>query len=1601
MKDLTGSNLKGYELQERLGAGGFGAVYRATQSTVGREVAIKIILPGHANKPEFIRRFESEAHLIARLEHHHIVPLYDYWRDPNGAYLVMRWLRGGSLLDQIRSNGALSIEETAMIINQLSQALQTAHRNKVIHRDIKPGNILMDEDGNAFLADFGIAKDHTVANDITNADNIVGSPDYLSPEQARSEPVTPQTDIYSLGVVLYEMLEGKHPFPNLSPVERLFKHLNEPLPDLETPDDDIRNELNQVVKKATAKDPMQRFKDVMELAQALQEAAQIGGSQAGVSLVELLTPREQEVLQLIIDGKSNREIAERLVLTLATVKSYVSRIYKKLNVRSRMQAIVKARDLDLVFANQTDGGESQDISWSALPEPDNPYKGLQAFQAGDAHDFYGRDKLIEKLISRLQEDVQYRRFLSIVGPSGSGKSSVTRAGLVPALWRGDLPGSDNWYIVDFLPGDRPLDELEVALLKVAGNANLNLREQLTRDTHGLIRAANLILPDDSSELLIVIDQFEEVFTLVENEDDRKHFLGLLKNAITDERSRVRIITTLRADYYDRPLQYPEFGELMRNRVETVLPLSADELEQAIRLPAENVGIRFEDGLVSKIVSDVHYQPGALPLLQYALTELFERRDGRNLTLAAYTDIGGTGGALAKRADEIYLEGNDEGQELVRQLFLRLVTLGEGAEDTRRRVERAELLEIAGGQSDAKNRIPTTSVGTAFLLSDNSHLMDEIIDIYAQSRLLSLDHDPSTRKPTVEVAHEAILREWERLREWLNNSRDDIKQERQIAHEAEAWQVNNRDKSYLRTGSKLEQAEQWQKSTQLALTPLISDFIQTSTKEANAKELAEKERAEREKQQELEKQRLTERALKLTQRLVAVFIVATVIAGGLALFAFVQRNDAIQSQNAETVALKESQRSAAEFRSIALTFGAQDALTNGQPDMALALAHEAINMDNPPFASEQMFFNTSNSSWVQQRFLVSNNRVWDVAYHPDGKRIITTSWDGRAAVWDIKTGEELQSIQREGRPLHIGIHPDANIVAISGTDNILQLWNLETNKVIEREGADGALAFTRDGTKLLSAIDGTTINIWDMDTLEIVNSWEAHDARFIFGINFNPDESLVITAANDGFAKIWDIETGEPVQILDHRNIETGDLFSVVDAQFLPDGVRVLVIGGGAIRLWNWRSGEIIWSVESPVSIWDMEFSPDGQTVVIGFDSSFVVADPPRPQARLYDVETGNLIRIYDAHSQRIQNVDFSSDGTTILTGSVDGTAAIWPVNWEGALAAHVVEGAADDLVVHPIRPLVAMVKITTLGEDFDPVIQLVNIETGEIVQELMATRPVLTLAFTPDGRYLLSGHVGSTDYPDAIMWDIETGEQVFEIDGIYDGIADASVSQDGQLAVLGEIVGNYIILWDITTGESHILEGHIDFVEAVVFSPDGQYVYSGGRDGALLQWDVQTGKIISQFAGHAVKIRDIDVNSDGTKLVSGSHDTTAIVWDTSTGEALFTLRGHTGFIKDVEFSPDDSIILTSSLDGTIILWDTETGGRIRTYVAGQDPLNLHAHFSPDGQTFISGANNLLTIWDVSQLETDLATWVTENRYIPDFTCEQRELYRIEPYCEDE
>ena len=1561
MDNLSGQHIKGYELRERIGTGGFGAVYKAQQSTVNREVAIKIILPHFSNHPDFIRRFENEAQLVARLEHLHIVPLYDYWRDPDGAYLVMRWLRGGSLRDSLQK-GPFTPELAISIVDQLSSALATAHRSNIIHRDLKPGNILLDEDGNAYLADFGIAKDISLKGSMTEPDAIIGSPDYLAPEQARGEIVTPATDIYSLGVVLYEILTGQHPFPNITSVERLYKHLNEPLPLIPNLPDDIRGAINNVIQKATAKNPLDRYSDVLDMASAFRSAAH---SQNTGSIVEVLTLREQEILRLIVNGRSNKEIAEELFIAVNTVKWYATQIYQKLGVRTRVQAIVRARELNLIRPNSSGVDIILDTK-TVIPtdefQPPNPYKGLRSFQAADNQDFFGREKLIDKLIKRMSEVTLQRitstpstesemgRFLAIVGPSGSGKSSLVKGGLVPALWRGDLLGSEKWFIVDMLPGSHPLDELEVSLTRVAANQSGNLREQLERDERGLVRASQLILPNDGTELVLIIDQFEEVFTLVANEQERIQFLKLIQSAVSDPRSRIRIVVTLRADFYDRPLHYAGIGELFRSRIETILPLTAEGLERAISQPAERVGVRFEPGLVAKIISEVNYQPGALPLLQYALTELFELRQGRLLTLEAYQSIGATVGALAKRVDELYLSMSTTGQEASKQMFMRLVTLGEGVEDTRRRVARSELLAI----------------------TTDSDIMDEVIDTFAEYRLLSLDNDPNTRTPTVEVAHEAILREWERLRGWLNESRDDIKLQRQLASTAYEWEHAGKEPSFLLRGSRLTSLAKWSSETSLALTEKEHHYLQESLNEQHRQLATEIERQARVKA-------LEQRSIRFLRILVAVLLVAVLGAFGLSGYAVSNANEAQAARATSENDAKIAEANFIRAERVRLAAQAENAINNGRTGNIVALLALQSLKYGYSAEADAALLRSYDQGFVIRTFKGDDGWLTDISYAPNGKTFVTSSINRTASIWDVATGKEIL-------------------------------------KLVGHETRVNCATYSSDGDLIVTGANDGTIRIWDAKLAKETMQFRIMATDQIYDCLFSPDNQSILVTGSDGKAHLLKLDNG-------HERLLFTDSAGSVDAiAFSPDGHHIFTAGDDKLAyMWDASSGQKIRTFTGH-SDWIevLKISLDGKQLLTGSGDKTAI---------LWDIDSGNAIFNLTGHSDTVSAIDFFPDGLHLMTSSFDDVISIWETT-TGTLARRIT-GNDVELRAAAVSPdgnsiIATNFLISVLWDarlDSEPAklidpnspagpwsVQYSNdnkyimtsgpftatfwdAQTLEKVRSLNNPVGIRGAVLLPDGKTIFAS---ADTKPIAYLLDAITGKTIRDFPGHTEDLNFVQVSTDANYGVSTSF-DKTVRLWDLASGaELRILGDHTQATNAAIFASDNKTMISTAMDGTARLWDVKSGKALHTFDSPQGVVQAA-FSPDGNMILTGGIDSIARIWDARTYELLHVMTGHTDLIWGVGFSPDGKYALTGG-DHTIRLWDVQTGTLLRVFDGRKDKV-MGVTFSPDGSHILSGTDHTgARLW-LTNID-DAANWICD-RLSSDFTKQERLTYNItsnQPSC---
>ena len=717
-----GLRVRGYEIRSKLGNTKFGTVYRAYQPAIGREVALKVIRPELANDPAFVRRFEADANLIAGLESQHVVPIYDFWREPDAAFLVEKLITGGDL-GQLLAKGPLSPDRAMAIVDQVARPLTMAHDLGVVHGGVRLENVLLDEQGNARLTDFGIASEATAS---------------------------PSTDIEALATLAVQLLAGS------------------------------RGTLTDLV--SVAEGPVGR------------------------------------VLAAAVD----RTAFPSLDTFLAALRSAIG---------------------------------VDDVPHESRIESANPYKGLEAFAEADTGQFFGRERLIERMLARFGSGPM-GRFLAVVGPSGSGKSSVVNAGLVPALRAGGVPGSDKWFIVTMTPGVHPFESIERALTKVAVKSPVMLLEQLLAEPAGLRRSVEAILPDQMSPLVLVIDQFEELYT-VAADDERAAFTEALVEAITHPRSRVRVVITLRADFYDHPLATPGLGELLRDHTELVTPMTAPELELAISRPAGAAGVAVQPALMAALITDAVSKPGALPMLQYTLTELFERRRGATMTTSSYESIGGLTGAVVERAESLFNALSPPARVAVRHVFLRLVSVNEAGEDTRRRALLSELHELEGRDA----------------------YVDDMLRAFARHRLLTFDRDQASRGPTVEIAHEALIGAWTRLSSWIDETRDDLRAQRRLASATAEWLDQGRNPDFLLAGASLARYAVWDSNPPVRLTLAEQAFL-----EAAFERQVRNERAARE--QLLQGSQLRRRTRALVG-LGALSLLVVFLAG----FAFSQRQEA--------------------------------------------------------------------------------------------------------------------------------------------------------------------------------------------------------------------------------------------------------------------------------------------------------------------------------------------------------------------------------------------------------------------------------------------------------------------------------------------------------------------------------------------------------------------------------------------------------------------------------------------------------------------------------------------------------------------------------------
>jgi DNA-binding SARP family transcriptional activator/WD40 repeat protein/type II secretory pathway predicted ATPase ExeA len=1468
-----------YELHERIGEGAFAVVHRATQSSLGREVAVKIVRAELANRPEFVRRFEAEAQMVASIEHPNVVPLYDYWREPGHAYLVMRWMTGGSLETRL-DGGGLGLDAVTGLVDQIGAALDAAHGHDVVHRDVKPANILFDEAGRAYLGDFGIAL-AAEERSTPHAALSEGSPIFASPEQLRREPAGPEADVHALGIVAFTALTGRTPFHDAADeAELLRRQLREPIPSVSSITTGIPAELDEVIAIATAKDAHDRYPTAGAFATAFRAAA--GGILA--------------------------------------------------------------------------------VPAPAIRTGTNPYLGLRAFSESDAAAFHGRARLVDELVAACTDPD--RRFLAVVGPSGSGKSSVVRAGLVPALRAGRSPGSARWFVTTMVPGARPFEALETALLRVAVNPPSALLDQLRDGDRGIHRGVSRLVPDGADTVLVVIDQFEELFTATD-EAERLRFLRAIATAVTEPRGSLRVVATMRADFYDQPLRHPEFAQLFKDSVVAITPLAPDELEESITAPAAGVGMTFEPGLVAEIVADVNSQPGALPLLQYALTQSFDASDGAIITTQAYHEVGGLTGALARRAEMLQGEANGDERTAIRRLFGRLVTLGDGSDDTRRRVRISEL-PIDGAT-------------------------ERMIERFGDARLLTFDRDPGTREPTVEVAHEALLRAWPRLRAWLDEDREMLRMHRHLTASATSWAERDSDPNELYRGDRLVAAEALAASAVVTLNDTEASFVVASAIARDAAAAAERGRIQR------------------LHRLVAVTaVVAAValVAGAVALWqrgrADEQAARAVRSAaTAESAQVEAEDAAAAAVREAAAADAARmDADTQAEraesEAEAATAARAAADIDR---LKSQAVAISEEQPAVAALLAVEASRLDPSRATDDALQRVLTALPGYRGHLPAFSFPSL-------------LAADGTTLAAFGLD--WEIWDLVTQTRLHSITPDvtsvGAAAFSPDATKIAySNPDGTVV--YDVASGELLAS---NDVWF-GAIEFSTDSTQLAGSTSE--IQILDALTLAPIRALP-ANVDTLDWSDVDDV--------IVTSGGGAIQAWDPSTGAIRWETTFSHLLavtTASSFSPDGRRVTIA-TQEFLEGGPESPyRLRTFDVDAGDQLFEPTVPSERFSSMTALDERGDVVAGIALGEFNAVPVydltSGTGASSPLPALGAAIFVGYSPPRDL--FFTSGNSGVDLwsrdgsSPLERRVPLPEGWISStgdgttwtDLSDDGNTLTVSNLDRREHVtydlrsnvptpLPGEGARRGYGTTTLSVSEAGIQLLDdndaplgpavpVPDDVNGGDPWAASRDGRFFAVGH--GSGVVELYRADG-THV--GALTVPDAlgprptwVTMSDDGSLVaaFLQGLNQAFAIWDTSTLEVVQSGAG----FDHLRYFLSGDVLYASRIDLAVIDrLDPRTLEPVGDpLVGHTYALIGATTDTTNDLVSTIAVDLSARVWDATTGeqvGRALPFTGGNE-----TRFSDDGKLLVVPGSESISIWNM-----DTSTW-------PDIACEVagRNLSRTE------
>ncbi len=1200
---------------------------------------------------------------------------------------------------------------------------------------------------------------------------------------------------------------------------------------------------------------------------------------------------------------------------------------------------------------------------SAEEEPptpgEPPYMGLQYFDEGDAEWFFGRQAVTYRLV----EAAIANRFLAVVGASGSGKSSVVRAGLVPAM---KARSSPRWQVRIMTPTSHPLEALAVCLTQEA--ESVTATATLIDDMQGSLRSLHLFCQKKlagrkEARLLLVVDQFEELFTACRSEEERLAFVTNLLYAACVSDGKVTVVITLRADFYDRLAQYVGLREMVAAHQVYIGSMRAAELRSAIEEPAARGGWEFSPGLVDLVLSDLgagegrEPEPGALPLLSHALLETWKRRRGNLMSLKAYFEAGGVRGAIAKTAESVfYGRLTPEQQVIAKDIFLRLTELGEGAQDTRRRISIHELIP-PGPAIEAEQ-------------------VRAVLGVLADARLIT------TAEKTVEVAHEALIREWPTLREWLAADREGLRLHRQLTEAAQEWELLERDAGALYRGARLSQALEWAMAHPRSLSAMEQDFLEASRGAAGQEQVER----EAQRQRELEAaQKLAEERGRSAQRLRrraywlgGVLVLALVLAALAGMFGQQSASNAqLANQNYATAEAERLRAEGEANQRATAEASAQDAANLATSRFLTAAALSNLELDSQLSAHLALLaFQAYPTYEAESALHMVLPRLRQVNSIPNASQF----WSLPSSFWLLKDGKLLvriipnaievvdyasgtRSTFAQGKEC-VGIRPtrDGNFLLatfkLSEVQTETQVWEIETQKLLFT--FPESTSFVWDGIippsptyPLLAYRSFENLENHTMDT----RIWEVPSGkeRFLLSAHSLTPEltvSYVDLAASrdgkflasfglDGQVIFWDAQTGDKLLQFDDQSAGLGN------AEFSPDGNHLATWGWDqTIKIWNLtvlspgpRLEHIIHQVQSNNSYF--MYSPDGTHLATGADDGLI---------RLWDTQTGELAITLSGHKGTAVPLAFSQDGTQLYTASSDKSIIEWDLTPGRELLT--LTGTMGSASFSPDGTRLALIKA-------DGTIAILNSQTGKMLYQWKAHSEFITdLAWSPDGKRMVTTFwLAGTQIGAQKIWDAFTGKLLKELPKISEtGVITAIWSPDSSRLMTIDQGGNYgsgaILIWNVDSGE--VVQklpvqptGHF----AAAYSPDGSRIATSAQRELFVR-DASTGTPVFTYQSDHTP-RTLAFSPDGRRLASNTLGNILLFKITERGGELERqLDGGDGWINSIDFSPDGGLLAAGDSTGTVRVWDLRSM-QLRFELSTFPNPVVKVAFSPDGRRLVA------------------------------------------------